>query len=151
MATICSNLFSIVLLNMTAQNSWVLWVVCNWLYEASPIQIKTPQEFLCDYAGNVLLTVQFSIDQNYHEWCNFQICLIVKFHSVQIISIGCYNKNNSKLVIKRHHCLRCGIVCTQFICSLSISIRKKNYHCFLYLHVSLIWNKYSLHGCLFRH
>ena len=115
------------------------------------VLFKTPQEFLCDYAGNVPLTVQFSIDQNYHEWCNFQICLIVKFHSVQIISIGCYNKNNSKLVIKRHHCLRCGIVCTQFICSLSISIRKKNYHCFLYLHVSLIWNKYSSHGCLFRH
>ena len=89
------------------------------------VLFKTPQEYLCDYAGDVLLTVQFSIDQKYHEWCNFQICLIVKFHSVQIISIGCYNKNNSKLVRKRHHSLRCGIVCTQFLCSLSISFRKK--------------------------
>ena len=76
------------------------------------VLFKTPQEFLCDYAGNVPLTVQFSIDQNYHEWCNFQICLIVKFHSVQIISIGCYNKNTSKLVIKRHRSLQCGIECT---------------------------------------
>ena len=97
------------------------------------VLFKTPQEFLCDYAGNVPWTVQFSIDQNYHEWCNFQICLIVKFHSVQIISIGCYNKNNSKLLIKRHHSLRCGIVCTQFICSLSISFRKKTVYFLLLL------------------
>ena len=61
------------------------------------VLFKTPQEFLCDYAGDVLLTVQFSIDQNYHEWCNFQICLIVKFHSVQIISIGSYNKKKSRV------------------------------------------------------
>ena len=107
------------------------------------VLFKTPQEFLCDYAGNVPLTVQFSIDQNYHEWCNFQICLIVKFHSVQIISIGCYNRNNSKFVIKRHDSLRCGIVFTKFICSLSISFRKKTVY-FLQLLFSIFTHFFDL-------
>ena len=120
------------------------------------VLFKTPREFLFDYAGDVPLTVQFSIDQNYNGSCNFKICLIVKFHSVQIISIGCYNKNNSQLVIKRHHCVRCGIVCTQFFFVLFPSHSEKKTVYFLLLlfsilHISLIWNKYSSHGCLFRH
>ena len=140
MATICSNLFSIVLLKMTALRTHGFYELCAIGF-TKQVQFKTPQEYLCDYAGDVPITVQFSIDQNYHEWCNFQICLIVKFHSVQIISIGCYNKNNSKLVIKRHHSLRCGIVCTQFICSLSISFRKK--HCLFF--ATIVFYIYTFH------